>query len=156
MLEVLGAEAEARQRMRLKTSAVVITATTETVKTNHRLVKSGSTGNSPINSMRMMETVITTIEKVEEGHREQLTNAPGLKTQRRKETMGKWPIAPLLAQMKVMMRMYTSQEPRSKWQQSLRHSSLLPKHLRLSEYSTTSEIYFPRRQNELTNLTNAS
>ena len=156
MRVVLDVEVATRQNRRLKTSAVAITARMGTVKTNPRLVTSGSISSSPINLMRMMVAVVRTIEKLEEGHREQLTNAPGLKTQRRKETMGKWPIAPLLALMKVMMRMYTSQEPRSKWQQSLRHSSLLPKHLRLSESSTTSEIDFLRRQNELTNLTNAS
>ena len=134
MPEVLDVEAVDRQNRRLKTSAEAITATMETVKTNPRLVKSGSIGNSPINLTRMMKAVIKTIEKLEEGHMEQQTNAPGLMTQRRMETPGKrLRIAMLPARMKVMMRMYTSRVPRSKWPLRLRHSSLLPKHHLLSE-----------------------
>ena len=134
MPEVLDVEAVDRQNRRLKTSAEAITATMETVKTNPRLVKSGSIGNSPINLTRMMKAVIKTIEKLEEGHMEQQTNAPGLMTQRRKETPGKrLRIAMLPARMKVMMRMYTGRVPRSKWPLMLRHSSLLPKHHLLSE-----------------------
>ena len=134
MPEVLGVEAVDRRNRRPKTSAVAITATMGTAKTNPRLVISGSIGNSPINLMRMMEAVIRTIEKLEEGHRELQTNAPGLTTQRREETPGKRPqIAPLPTRMKVMMRMYTSRVPLSKWPLRPRHSSLLPKHHLLSE-----------------------
>ena len=151
---MLDVEVATRQNRRLKTSAVAITARMGTVKTNPRLVTSGSISSSPINLMRMMVAVVRTIEKLEEGHREQRTNAPGLMTQRREETPGKRPrITPVLMPMKVMMRMYTSQEARSKPQQRLKDSSQLPKHLLLSERSA-SEIDVLRRQNELMNLTN--
>ena len=130
-------EAVDRHRMRLKTSAVAITVTM--VKMNLRLVKSGSSGNSPINLTRMMKAVI---RKLEEGHREHRTNAPGLMTQRMVVTLGKRPqIALLLARMKVMMKMYISQEPQSKWQQKLRHNSLLHKHHLLSERGQTVKMF---------------